>query len=193
MRSLSNEKLDMILYGTKGEQVTIHYHNKDGRSGSWKMAFEGVIGNLQRRYTETSSEYMRERISELMSERICPTCGGVRLRKEALAVTIEGENIIQVTEWPVLQTLEWVRRLASPETPLTPRQQAIAEQILKEILARLGFLVDVGLDYLTSAALGLHALRRRSPAHPPGNPDRLALDGCALCAGRAIDWTAPAR
>ncbi len=149
VRSLPKEKLDLILFGTNGEQVTIHYSNKDGRSGSWRMAFEGVVGNLQRRYNETTSEYIRERINELMSEQICPTCGGRRLRKEALAVTVDEHNIVEVTEWPVLRTLEWVKRLASIETPLNPRQQAIAERIIKEILARLGFLVDVGLDYLT--------------------------------------------
>jgi len=149
VKNLPQEKLNLILFGTSGEAVTIHYHNKDGRTGSWKMPFEGVIGNLQRRYNETTSEYMRERISELMSEQICPTCGGARLRKEALAVTIDEHNIIEVTEWPVLHTLEWVKKLAGPDTPFTFRQQAIAESVLKEILARLGFLVDVGLDYLT--------------------------------------------
>ncbi len=149
VKNLPSEKLDLILYGTHGEEITIHYRNKDGRSGTWKMAFEGVVGNLQRRYTDTNSEYMRERIAELMSEQICPTCGGARLRKEALAVTIDDENIIDVTQWPVLRTLEWVQRLSGPTPPLSTRQQAIAERILKEIQARLGFLVDVGLDYLT--------------------------------------------
>jgi excinuclease ABC subunit A len=149
VRTLTPEKLDLVLYGTKGEEVTLHYRNKDGRTATWKLAFEGVIGNLQRRYNETASESMRERITEFMSEQVCPMCNGDRLRKEALAITIDGLNIVEITRWPVLRTLEWVRRLASPETPLTPRQQAIAERILKEILARLGFLVDVGLDYLT--------------------------------------------
>ncbi len=149
VRQIPPEKLDLILYGTKGQEVTIHYHNKDGRQSTFRMAFEGVIGNLQRRYNETGSEYMRERIAELMSEQICPTCNGARLRREALAVTVDGFNIVEVTQWPVNRTLEWVRRLQGPETPLSPRQQAIAERILKEIQARLGFLVDVGLDYLT--------------------------------------------
>jgi excinuclease ABC subunit A len=149
VRSLSPDKLDLILYGTRGEEVTIHYRNKDGRQSTFRTTFEGVVGNLQRRYSDTNSEYMRERISELMSEQICPTCQGARLRKEAMAVTVDGVNIIEVTHWPVLRTLEWVQKLAGAETPLTPRQQAIAERILKEIVARLGFLVDVGLDYLT--------------------------------------------
>jgi len=85
VKEISPEKLNLILYGTKGQEVTVHYRNKDGRQSTFRMAFEGVIGNLQRRYNETGSEYMRERIAELMSEQICPTCGGARLRKEALA------------------------------------------------------------------------------------------------------------
>ncbi len=149
VKEIPPEKLDLILCGTRGHEVTIHYRNKDGRQSTFRMAFEGVIGNLQRRYNETGSEYMRERIMELMTEQVCPTCQGTRLRKEALAVTVDGANIVEVTHWPVIRTLEWARKLAGADTPLTSRQQAIAERILKEIQARLGFLVDVGLDYLT--------------------------------------------
>jgi excinuclease ABC subunit A len=112
--------------------------------------FEGVINNLQRRYRETQSEYIRMRIAEFMGEKPCPECGGKRLRKEALAVTVDGFNIIDVTEWPVNKTLAWIEHLASPaDSPLTTREKAIAERIFKEITSRLGFLVDVGLDYLT--------------------------------------------
>ena len=149
VRSLAPEKLDILLYGTRGEEVPVRYRSRDGRTATFHTAFEGVIGNLQRRYNETGSEYIRERISEVMSERICPTCGGARLRPEALAVTIDGVNIVEVTQWPVNRSLEWSLRLAGEGSPLTPRQKAIAERILKEIIARLGFLVDVGLDYLT--------------------------------------------
>jgi excinuclease ABC subunit A len=149
VKDIPPEKLKLILYGTQGQEVTVHYRNKDGRQSTFRMAFEGVIGNLQRRYNETGSEYMRERIGELMSEQICPTCQGARLRPEALAVTVDGANILEVSQWPVIRTLAWARKLSSAETPLTSRQQAISERILKEILARLGFLVDVGLDYLT--------------------------------------------
>lgn len=113
------------------------------------MAFEGVVGNLERRYRETNSEYIRSKITVYMSEQICPTCHGARLRQEALFVTIDGVNIIEVTRWAVLRTLTWVDKLRSSETPLSSRQQAIAERILKEIQERLGFLVNVGLDYLT--------------------------------------------
>jgi excinuclease ABC subunit A len=149
IREMPPEHLDLVLYGTKGEKVTVHYRNKDGRRATFDIAFEGVIGNLQRRYNETSSEYMRDRIAEFMSEQICPTCGGARLRREALAVTIDDLNIVEVTQWPVMKALDWARRLAGANTPLNARQQVIAERVLKEIQERLSFLVDVGLDYLT--------------------------------------------
>ncbi len=151
VRNIPENKLDIILYGTKGKAVTVKYRNRDGRRATFDTPFEGVIGNLERRYNETNSEYMRDKISEYMSERICPDCGGTRLRKEALAVTVDGKNIVEVTHWPVLHTLEWAQRLGADDTPLTIRQQYIAVRILKEIQDRLGFLVNVGLDYLTLA------------------------------------------
>ncbi|HVM71790.1 MAG TPA: excinuclease ABC subunit UvrA [Anaerolineales bacterium] len=140
---------ELVLHGTQGEKVRLHYHNRDGRQATFDTAFEGVIGNLERRYRETNSEYIREKISEYMSDRPCPTCQGKRLRPEALAVTVNGSNILEITEWPVLHSLEWAKALAGPKTPLTSRQRAISDRILKEIVSRLGFLVNVGLEYLT--------------------------------------------
>jgi excinuclease ABC subunit A len=148
-RELPQEKQNLVLFGTKGEKVRVHYHNRDGRTATFDTAFEGVIGNLERRYRETNSEYIREKISEYMSDRPCPTCQGKRLRPEAIAVTVNDINIIDATAWPINRALEWIEKLAGRRTPLTPRQQAISERILKEIRARLGFLVNVGLDYLT--------------------------------------------
>ncbi|HLE13244.1 MAG TPA: excinuclease ABC subunit UvrA, partial [Anaerolineales bacterium] len=147
--SIPKEKLDIILYGTNGREVTVHYRNRNGRTSTFRSPFEGVISNLMRRYNETSSDYMRDKLSEFMSERPCPTCHGDRLRPEAMAVTVSGSNIVEVTRWPVLRTLDWTRYMVSDQTPLNARQQVIAERILKEIIDRLGFLVDVGLDYLT--------------------------------------------
>ena len=167
VRSLPAEKLDLILYGTHGQEVMIHYHNKDGRQSSFRMPFEGVVGNLQRRYGETSSEYIREKLLEFMSEQVCPVCEGKRLRKEALAITVDGVNIVEATQWPVARTLDWARRLAGPDTPLSNRQQAIAERILKEIQSRLGFLVDVGLNYLT--------LQRSAASLSGGEAQRIRL------------------
>ncbi len=165
--SIPKDKLDIILYGTNGQKVTVHYRNKNGREATFDTTFEGVIKNLERRYNETNSEYMRDKISEFMSERTCPTCGGARLRPEALAVTVGDVNIINVTKWPVQRTLEWAKRLSGEDTPLTPKQQAIADRILKELLDRLSFLVDVGLDYLT--------LERKAGSLSGGEAQRIRL------------------
>jgi len=165
VNKLTPEQMDLVMYGTQGREVTIHYSNRNGRKATFRQPFEGIIRNLERRYNESSSEYIRDKLSEFMSERICPTCQGRRLRPEALAVTVDNQNIINVTSWPVLKTLEWVERLSGEV--LTSRQQAIAERILKEIHARLGFLVDVGLDYLT--------LQRSAASLSGGEAQRIRL------------------
>ncbi len=147
---LTKAQLNLVLYGTQGKEIPVEYTRHNGHESVFYTPFEGVINNLQRRYRETQSEYIRMRIAEFMGEKPCPECGGKRLRKEALAVTVDGFNIIDVTEWPVNKTLTWINRLASStDSPLTTREKAIAERIFKEITSRLGFLVDVGLDYLT--------------------------------------------
>ena len=147
--SLAPEKIQRILDGTQGEEVTVHVEGRNGRKTAFSTAFEGIVPNLERRYRETNSEFLRNKISEFMSDRPCPTCKVIRLRPEAMAVTVDGFNIVEVTAWPVLRTLEWAKHLAGAKSPFTSRQTAIAERILREIFSRLGFLVDVGLDYLT--------------------------------------------
>ncbi|MEA4812412.1 MAG: excinuclease ABC subunit UvrA, partial [Anaerolineaceae bacterium] len=149
VKKLKKEQLDLILYGTNGKEIKVDYTGRSGRKSSFNTSFEGIIGNLERRWRETHSDWIRSRISEFMKETPCAECGGKRLRKEALGVTIHDANIIQVTAWPVQQSLDWVDHLASAESPLANRERLIAERILREIRARLGFLVDVGLDYLT--------------------------------------------
>ncbi|MGZ9190469.1 MAG: excinuclease ABC subunit UvrA, partial [Nitrospira sp.] len=149
VRELTQDQLKVILYGTGDRQVQMTYKNSNGHEFRFSRAFEGVITNLERRYKETNSEYIREKINEFMSDRPCPACQGKRLNPAALAVTVDDVNIITVTSWPVLNTLEWVKKLAAKNSPLTSKQKAIAERILKEITERLFFLVNVGLDYLT--------------------------------------------
>lgn len=164
--SLPAEKLKIILYGTGSQEVEVHIQGRD-RSTFFMAPFEGVIPNLERRYRDTNSEYIRTKISEYMSDRPCQTCQGKRLRSEALAVTVDDVNIVQVTEWPVLRTLDWIRRLWSADSPLSDRQRTIAERIIKEIEARLGFLVNVGLDYLT--------LKRSAASLSGGEAQRIRL------------------
>ncbi|HEX6270644.1 MAG TPA: excinuclease ABC subunit UvrA [Anaerolineales bacterium] len=146
---LTKEQLDIVLYGTGEKQVQMTYRNSNGNEFKFWRAFEGVITNLERRYRETNSEYIREKISEFMSDRPCPTCKGKRLNPAALAVTVDDINIITATSWPVLKTLEWVKKLSGKNSPLAFKQRTIAERVLKEIHERLTFLVNVGLDYLT--------------------------------------------
>ena len=149
VRELTPDQMNVILYGTGEKQVQMTYRNSNGQEFRFWRAFEGVITNLERRYKETNSEYIREKISEFMSDRPCPTCQGKRLNPAALAVTVDDVNIITVTSWPVLTTLEWVKKISGKNSPLTQKQKAIAERVLKEISERLSFLVNVGLDYLT--------------------------------------------
>jgi excinuclease ABC subunit A len=165
--AIPQEKLDLILYGTGDEEVTVKLNGRNERQSTFRTTFEGVVRNLERRYRETGSDYIRNKISEYMSDRPCPNCGGTRLRPEVLAVTIDGHNIVEITDWPVLHTLEWVRRLAKEKGVLTSRQEAISTRILKEIESRLGFLVDVGLDYLT--------LRRSAGTLSGGEAQRIRL------------------
>jgi excinuclease ABC subunit A len=165
--SIPEEKLNKILYGTGREEIRVHLHGRNDRQASYVTPFEGVIPNLERRYRETNSEYIRARIAEFMTDQPCPTCKGTRLRPEALAVTVDGYNIVEVTDWPVNRTLAWVERLMGEDSSLTERQRTIADRILKEIRARLGFLVDVGLDYLT--------LRRSANTLSGGEAQRIRL------------------
>ncbi|MBK6645546.1 MAG: excinuclease ABC subunit UvrA [Anaerolineales bacterium] len=146
---LTKEQQKVVLYGTGSKQIQMTYQNANGNEFKFTRAFEGVITNLERRYKETNSEYIREKISEYMSDRPCPSCKGKRLNPAALAVTVDDVNIVQANSWPVLQTLDWVKKIAGKNSPLTKKQQAIAERVIREIHERLNFLVNVGLDYLT--------------------------------------------
>jgi excinuclease ABC subunit A len=177
VRELTDTQIMVLLHGTGDDRIKIDYVSRDGRRSQFETTFEGVIPNLKRRYRETTSDYMRSRIENYMAYRDCPACGGKRLRREALAVTVGGKNVVEVTSLPIARALTWVEALRSngngkksgarnqtarhpalapsgadahirPEA-LTPRQLTIAHQILKEIRARLQFMVDVGLDYLT--------------------------------------------
>lgn len=141
-RELPEEIRKIIFYGTGGKKLRITYTNYRG-TGSYDYAFEGIIPNLQRRYSETS-ETMRGEYEEYMTNIECPSCHGMRLRPEVLAITVGGKNISQVTEMSVADIQKFFQNLQ-----LSGRDEMIAERILKEIHARIGFLVDVGLDYLT--------------------------------------------
>ena len=141
--ALSKEALDAVLYGTKGEKLELSYERKSGK-GTLSQPFEGVIPNLNRRYRETQSASIREDLEQCMGEIPCPDCRGRRLKREALAVTVGGLNIMEFTELSVENELAFLDALR-----LEGQKRMIAEQILKEIHSRLEFLSSVGLSYLT--------------------------------------------
>jgi excinuclease ABC subunit A len=143
---LSDEAREILLRGNHGEKVTVRYRSRQGQEHSFSTTFEGVLPNLERRYRETSSEMTKTEIERYMTTRPCPTCGGMRLKPESISVTVGGRNIIETTRLAVTDALAWYAGL--PDL-LSDRENQIARQVLKEIRARLGFLVDVGLDYLT--------------------------------------------
>ena len=142
---LSDEAMNVLLYGTQGKKIRVAYERPNG-SGSFNVPFEGVITNLERRYRETSSDAMKNTFEEYMANVPCPECGGKRLRREALSVTVGGLSIQDLAAMTVRRALAFVEGLQ-----LTPKEELIARQLRKEITARLNFLVNVGLDYLTLA------------------------------------------
>jgi excinuclease ABC subunit A len=145
VKDLPKEAIDYVLYAQKDEKVLVRYRHERGEN-TYKATFEGIVTNLERRYRETDSEYIKTELEKYMVTRPCPTCGGKRLKPEVLAVTVDDRSISDVAMLSVTDALEWVARL--PKL-LSERERVIAYQVLKEITARLGFLVDVGLDYLT--------------------------------------------
>ena len=142
-RELSDQVKDIILYGTNGDKLELHYDQPRGK-GVLHQPFEGICNNLQRRYSETQSDASRRELEECMSQCPCPACQGKRLKMESLAVTVGGINIYELTTKSVVEALDFVDHLT-----LTKTQSMIADRILKEIRSRLGFLRSVGLEYLT--------------------------------------------
>ena len=143
IKDIPPEAIDALMYGTKGEPLQLRYEKNEG-FGVIRREFEGIANNLERRYKETQSPAMRAELEECMSETPCPDCGGRRLKKTALAVTVGGMNIAEFTDLPVVSALKFIDSLQ-----LSEKNMMIAERILKEIKSRLGFLVNVGLGYLT--------------------------------------------
>ena len=141
--TLPEDVRSIILYGTGGEKLELHYDQPRGK-GVLYQPFEGICNNVERRYKETQSDASKRELEELMAECPCPTCKGKRLKKESLAVTVGDKDIDALTRMSVVDELQWVDRLE-----LTHQQHLIADRILKEIKSRLGFLQSVGLGYLT--------------------------------------------
>lgn len=145
IEDLSDEVVDILLYGTRGKKLKVFY-TKNYSKGEYMYAYEGEVNNLKRRYMESGSDYIKGEIEQFMSSNPCPTCNGARLKPEVLSVTIAGKNIFEFTTMSIQEALNFIRSYE-----LTERQVMIGEQIMREVEARLQFLVNVGLDYLNLA------------------------------------------
>jgi excinuclease ABC subunit A len=143
-RRLAQKERDLLLQGTGTRKIRFTYSNQYGHRRWYEAPFEGVVANLQRRYAETESEYLKEELEKYMAERPCPACRGRRLKPESLAVTVGGRNIAELCQLSVTGAIEFLQRLEMSE-----RETMIARGILKEIRERLQFMIDVGLEYLT--------------------------------------------
>lgn len=145
---LTPEAREILLYGAGEKEFSVEGKNRQGRWVSFHSTFKGLVENLKERYRETESEWVKAEIEKYMTREICPKCNGSRLKDESLSVTVDKLNIAEVTSMSIREALEWVKKLEIGLTQ-TDREQIIAKTILKEIVSRLQFLVDVGLDYLT--------------------------------------------
>ena len=158
IEKMTERQLKVLLRGTGNKRIRVTYKTQRGRTHRWNTSFEGVLNNLERRYMDTESDAVRQEIERYMSARSCAACDGKKLRPEALAVTIAGVNITDMTGSSIAAALDWMRTISgqkpstngvNPDDLLTEREKTIADQILKEIEARLNFLLNIGLDYLT--------------------------------------------
>ncbi|MBF8419161.1 excinuclease ABC subunit UvrA [Weizmannia sp. FSL W8-0676] len=144
VKDLPKHQMEIILYGSGNERIYFHYENDFGQVRDNMIQFEGVLNNIERRYRETSSDFTREQMERYMAQQPCPKCKGYRLKPESLAVKVGGKHISEVTDYSIAEARSFFAHLE-----LTEKEQAIARLILREIESRLGFLVNVGLDYLT--------------------------------------------
>ena len=193
VRDLEQKHIDLVLYGNKGKVVEMRHRTQRGRLYSWDTTFEGVIPNLERRYRETGSDYIRQEIERYMAQRPCPACEGQRLKPQSLAVTVAGKNIIDMTSATISRSMEWVELAGR-------RQQGIAadrpgadhrpadtqgDTVTPEVPQGRG----AGLPH--PRPHGLDPERRRGAAHPAGYADRLRADGRPLRLRRAKRRAAP--
>ena len=152
VNKLSENIIHLLMNGDNTEKIQISHHTRRGKTYQWEVTFDGIVKNLERRYRETASESIRSRIERYMAEKACSSCNGNRLKEEVLAVTVLGKNIMEVCSESIGNTLQWVQTLVNSgdeETTLSEYDRIIAEPIVREILVRLNFLNNIGLDYIS--------------------------------------------
>lgn len=151
IKTLSEKQIEIILTGTGKRRYKVNGKNKSGRETSISETFDGIVVELEKRYKNTDSDYIKDSIEKYMEEIVCPECSGTRLKKESLAITIDGKSISEVSNMVILRLRNWTQDIYQGKKILSEREKDISKLIVKEIVDRLSFLVDVGLDYLTLA------------------------------------------
>jgi len=149
IEKLSTQAINLILYGTGDQKYTVYGTNKSGNETSIFQSFIGIVNELERRYKETDSEYVRTEVEKYMRQQVCPSCKGERLKKESLSITVDGLSISKVTSFSITKMLEWIEKLQVAKQVLSERELNISQIILNEISGRLKFLLSVGLEYIT--------------------------------------------
>jgi len=149
IEEMKKKDLEKVLYGTSDRIIRVNGYNRKGQLFDFETTFEGVVPNLERRFKETQSDYIRQEIGKFMKKEVCRLCQGNRLKKEALSVTINGNSIAQIASLQIKHLLEWLREIQTSSVILSNKEKTIAEPILKDLLTRVSFLQSVGLDYLT--------------------------------------------
>ena len=148
IQNLTEKTIDLLLNGSGDKRIKINHRTRRGRRYQWNTRFEGIIKNLERRHRETESDNVRKDMERYMTSLPCQECDGNRLKPEALAVTVSNRNIIEITNDSIMSASKWIDSLIRDES-ISERDRVIGEQILNEIQARLQFLLNIGLDYLT--------------------------------------------
>ena len=148
IQNLTEKTIDLLLNGSGDKRIKINHRTRRGRRYQWNTRFEGIIKNLERRHRETESDNVRKDMERYMTSLPCQECDGNRLKPEALAVTVSNRNIIEITNDSIMSASKWIDSLIKDES-ISERDRVIGEQILNEIQARLQFLLNIGLDYLT--------------------------------------------
>ncbi len=152
VKDLPDNVVELLMHGDSSEKIQITHHTRRGKTYIWDVTFDGIVKNLERRYKDTESESIRSRIERYMAEKTCSTCNGNRLKEEVLAVTVLGKNIMEVSNASIGELLQWVESLTvsdNPSSSLSDYDSMIAEPIIREILVRLRFLQNIGLDYIS--------------------------------------------
>ena len=194
LKSLTKAQIEMLLYGTGSQVYRVTGKNRFGEKTAISEVFTGFVNELKRRHKESESEYMRIEIGKFMREKVCEACSGRRLKPESLTVTVLKKSIVDVTQLSIDEAHRWIMSLKDETSKtLTLSERTIAEPIIKEVKNRLGFLISVGLSYLTLGRGANTLAGGEAQKNSSGISNRIRINGSPLCIRRTFYWFASSR